>query len=51
VVPRAELAAVTARLELVATKEAEMHARVAAGEISSLLERYPDLRAQIRYLD
>jgi 4-hydroxy-4-methyl-2-oxoglutarate aldolase len=51
VVPRAELAAVTARLELVATKEAEMHARVTAGEISSLLERYPDLRAQIRYLD
>jgi hypothetical protein len=28
-----------------------MHARGAAGEISSLLDRYPDLRAQIRYLD
>jgi 4-hydroxy-4-methyl-2-oxoglutarate aldolase len=51
VVPRTELAAVAARLELVAAKEAEMHARVAAGEISSLLDRYPDLRAQIRYLD
>ena len=41
----------TARLELVAAKEAEMHARLAAGEISSLLDRYPDLRAQITYLD
>jgi 4-hydroxy-4-methyl-2-oxoglutarate aldolase len=51
VVPRAELAAVTARLELVAAKEAEMHARLAAGEIGSLLDRYPDLRAQITYLD
>ena len=51
VVPRAELAAVTARLELVAAKEAEMHARLAAGEISSLLDRYPDLRDQITYLD
>jgi 4-hydroxy-4-methyl-2-oxoglutarate aldolase len=51
VVPRAELAAVTARLELVAAKEAEMHARLAAGDISSLLDRYPDLRAQITYLD
>jgi 4-hydroxy-4-methyl-2-oxoglutarate aldolase len=51
VVPRANLAAVTARLELVAAKEAEMHARLAAGEISSLLERDPDLRDQITYLD
>jgi 4-hydroxy-4-methyl-2-oxoglutarate aldolase len=51
VVPRAQLAAVTARLELVAAKEAEMHAKVAAGEIGSLLERYPELRDQITYLD
>jgi 4-hydroxy-4-methyl-2-oxoglutarate aldolase len=51
VVPRAALAAVAARLELVAAKEAEMHARLATGEISSLLERYPDLRDQITYLD
>jgi 4-hydroxy-4-methyl-2-oxoglutarate aldolase len=51
VVPRAQLAAVTARLELVAAKEAEMHTLLAAGEISSLLDRYPDLRAQITYLD
>jgi 4-hydroxy-4-methyl-2-oxoglutarate aldolase len=51
VVPRAELAAVTARLELVAAKEAEMHARLGAGEIGSLLDRYPDLRDQITYAD
>jgi 4-hydroxy-4-methyl-2-oxoglutarate aldolase len=51
VVPRAQLAAVTARLELVAATEAEMHAKVAAGEIRSLLERYPELRDQTTYLD
>jgi 4-hydroxy-4-methyl-2-oxoglutarate aldolase len=51
VVPRAELAAVTARLEQVAAKEVEMHARVAGGEIPSLLDRYPGLRDQITYLD
>jgi hypothetical protein len=51
VVPRAQLAAVTARLELVAAKEAEMHAKVSAGQIRSLLDRYPGLREQITYLD
>ena len=51
VVPRVQLAAVTARLQVVAAKEAEMHALLAVGEISSLLDRYPDLRAQITYLD
>jgi 4-hydroxy-4-methyl-2-oxoglutarate aldolase len=51
VVPRAQLAEVVARLELVAAKEAEMHARIAAGEIRSLLERYPGLREQITYVD
>lgn len=51
VVPRARLAEVTARLELVAAKEAEMHARVAAGELRSLLDRFPDLASQIRYVD
>jgi 4-hydroxy-4-methyl-2-oxoglutarate aldolase len=50
-VPRAQLAAVTARLELVAAKEAEMHAKVAAGEIRSLLERYPELGDQTTYVD
>ena len=51
VVPRAQLAAVTARLELVAAKEAEMHAKVAAGEMRSLLDRYPELSEQITYVD
>ena len=51
VVPRAQLAAVTARLEVVAAKEAEMHAKVAAGEIRSLLDRYPELSDQITYVD
>ena len=51
VVPRAQLAAVTARLDLVAAKEAEMRAKVAAGEIRSLLDLYPELREQITYVD
>jgi 4-hydroxy-4-methyl-2-oxoglutarate aldolase len=51
VVPRAQLAAVTARLELVAAKEAEMHAKVAAREMRSLLDRYPELSDQITYVD
>jgi 4-hydroxy-4-methyl-2-oxoglutarate aldolase len=51
VVPRARLAEVTARLEAVAAKEAETHAKVASGEIRSLLERYPELREQITYVD
>jgi 4-hydroxy-4-methyl-2-oxoglutarate aldolase len=51
VVPRADLEAVTARLEQVAAKEAELHARIAAGDIPSLLERQPALRQQITYLD
>jgi 4-hydroxy-4-methyl-2-oxoglutarate aldolase len=51
VVPRIRLAAVTARLEAVAAKEAEMHAKVVSGEIRSLLERYPELREQITYVD
>ena len=50
-VPRAQLPAVTARLELVAAQEAEMHAKVAAGEIRSLLQRYPELREQITYVE
>ena len=51
VVPRARLAAVTARLERVAADEAEMHAKVASGEIRSLLDRYPELGEQITYVD
>lgn len=51
VVPRAQLEEVTARLEQVAAREAEMHAKVAAGEIRSLLERFPALKDQIVYLE
>ena len=51
VVPRAQLGEVTARLEMVAAKEAEMHAKVAAREIRSLLERYPGLMDQIIYVE
>jgi 4-hydroxy-4-methyl-2-oxoglutarate aldolase len=51
VVPRAQVPEVTARLELVAAKEAEIHAKVAAGEIRSLLDRYPELQEQITYVD
>ena len=51
VVPQAQVGEVTARLERVAAKEAEMHAKVAVGEIGSLLDRYPELREQITYLD
>ena len=51
VVPQAELAAVTSRLEQVAAKEAELHARIAAGDIPSLLQRQPGLEDQITYVD
>ena len=51
VAPQAELAAVTRRLEQVAAKEAELHSRIAAGEIPSLLQRQPGLKDQITYLD
>jgi 4-hydroxy-4-methyl-2-oxoglutarate aldolase len=51
VVPRGRLSEVTARLELVAAKEAEMHAKVARGEIRSLLDLYPQLREQITYVN
>ena len=51
VVPRARLAQVTERLALVEAKEAELHAKMAAGETRSLLERDPALADQIRYVD
>ena len=51
VVPRVRLDEITSRLEQVAANEAEMHAKVARGEIGSLLEGYPDLKDQIRYVD
>jgi predicted amidohydrolase len=51
VVPRAEIGRIAERLEMVAALEAEMHAKVGAGEIRSLLERMPGLRDQIIYID
>jgi 4-hydroxy-4-methyl-2-oxoglutarate aldolase len=51
VVPRAALAEVTRRLEQVATKEVELHARIASGRIPSLIERAPALNEQITYVD
>jgi 4-hydroxy-4-methyl-2-oxoglutarate aldolase len=51
VVPRSRLDEIGLRLEQVAAKEAEMHAKVARGEIRSLLDGYPDLKEQIRYVD
>ena len=51
VVPRTALAEVTRRLEQVAAKEVDLHARIAAGRIPSLIERDPALEAQITYLD
>jgi 4-hydroxy-4-methyl-2-oxoglutarate aldolase len=41
VVPQARIAAIAERLETVAALEAEMHAKVAQGEIRSLLDRWP----------
>jgi 4-hydroxy-4-methyl-2-oxoglutarate aldolase len=51
VVPRAVLEEVTRRLEQVAAKEVELHARIASGGIPSLLERDPALAQQVTYVD
>ena len=51
IVPRAQIAAIAGRLERVATLEAEMHAKLARGEIGSLLDRWPDLRDQVSYVE
>lgn len=51
VVPKDRVNEIAARLEEVAALEAEMHAKVAAGEIRSLLDRYPELKEQIAYVD
>lgn len=51
VVPRAALEAVTLRLEQVAAKEVELHAKIASGDIPSLLARDPALEGQISYVD
>jgi 4-hydroxy-4-methyl-2-oxoglutarate aldolase len=51
IVPRTDIARIAKRLEAVAAAETEMHAKVVAGEIRSLLDRWPELRAQITYVD
>jgi 4-hydroxy-4-methyl-2-oxoglutarate aldolase len=51
IVPREDITRIAERLEAVAAAEAQMHARVADGEIGSLLDRWPELRAQITYID
>lgn len=51
VVPQARIAAIAERLETVAALEAEMHAKVARGEIRTLLDRWPELRDQISYVE
>ena len=51
IVPKAQIATIAARLEQVAALEAEMQAKIARGEIGSLLERWPELRRQITYVD
>lgn len=51
IVPRADITRIAERIEEVAAAEAQMHARVADGEIGSLLDRWPELRAQITYID
>ena len=51
VVPQAHVAVIAERLERVAALEAEMHAKVARGEIRTLLDRWPELRDQISYVD
>jgi 4-hydroxy-4-methyl-2-oxoglutarate aldolase len=51
IVPQDHIPAISERLERVAALEAEMHAKVARGEIQTLLDRWPALRDQISYID
>jgi 4-hydroxy-4-methyl-2-oxoglutarate aldolase len=51
IVPYARIPAIAERLERVATLEAEMHTRLARGEIRTLLDRWPELRDQITYVE
>ena len=51
IVPQDRIAAIAERLERVAALEAEMHAKVGRGEIRSLLDRWPELRDQITYVE
>ena len=51
IVPRTRIVAIAGRLERVAALEAEMHAKLARGEIGSLLDRWPELREGIAYVE
>jgi 4-hydroxy-4-methyl-2-oxoglutarate aldolase len=51
IVPQAHIPAIAIRLERVAALEVEMHAKLARGEIGSLLDRWPELRDQISYVE
>jgi 4-hydroxy-4-methyl-2-oxoglutarate aldolase len=51
VVPRAQIATIAERLEMVAAAEAEMHAKVNRGEIRSLLDRMPEMHDHVTYID
>jgi 4-hydroxy-4-methyl-2-oxoglutarate aldolase len=51
IVPRAHIPAIATRLERVAALEVEMHAKVVRGDIGSLLDRWPELRDQISYVE
>jgi 4-hydroxy-4-methyl-2-oxoglutarate aldolase len=51
IVAQAHVPVIAERLERVAALEAEMHTKITRGEIRSLLERWPELRDQISYVD
>jgi 4-hydroxy-4-methyl-2-oxoglutarate aldolase len=51
IVAQADIPRIAERLARVAALEAEMHAKIARGEIRSLLDRWPELRDQISYVD
>jgi 4-hydroxy-4-methyl-2-oxoglutarate aldolase len=51
IVPQDHIPAMIDRLEKVAALEAEMHAKIARGEIRTLLDRWPELRDQISYVE
>ncbi len=51
IVARGHVAVIGERLAKVAALEAEMHAKIARGEIRSLLDRWPEMRDQISYVE
>jgi 4-hydroxy-4-methyl-2-oxoglutarate aldolase len=51
VVARGHVPVIADRLAKVAALEAEMHAKIARGDIGTLLDRWPELRHQIAYVE